>query len=109
MFLLPRRRFRLGREVCGHLRLRHLARRRPLGAALGGDDEPDALHALGIVSERRVEDSALAEAHREEDRLLFAGAAELLVRVSRRQEFDVLRRAAQAVVEFVLGMEPFAR
>src|SRR5579871_2321589 len=90
-------------------RLRHLARRGPLRAALQRDDKPDATQRVDIVTEGRVKDSALTVAEHHEDRLVMTAAVVLRIGVRRCQHRHVFTRPAQAVIKLVALVHPYTR
>src|SRR5215472_11855830 len=65
--------------------LRHFAGGRPLRAAQERGDEPDALHGRNVVSQRGVEDAALAVLDYHQHGLVLAGPAIARLRVRGRQ------------------------
>jgi hypothetical protein len=65
------------------------------------------LHGFDGVAEAGVEDAPFAVGEDHDEGLVFAGAAGGLVGEGGGQDADVFGRAAQTVVEFVFGVEPF--
>jgi hypothetical protein len=87
---------------------------RPFGAALEGDDEPDALEGrMGSfragVSENGMEDTSRAVLDGEKHGLIAPCPAGFRCEISRRQHGQVLGRAAQQAVKLVAGMHPAGR
>src|SRR3954468_9048127 len=83
----------------------------PFGSALEGGAEAAAFlwGEVGavVVAERGVEGAAFAIVANEEEGFVFAGAGLFFGGKSAGEDGEVLRRAAEAVLEFVLGVHPF--
>lgn len=84
----------------------------PFGSALKGGDEGDAAHGGGIaadVAERGVKNPAFAVGDGEEDGFVAAGAGADGFIVGGGKDGEVFGGAAEAVVEFVGGVEKGGR
>src|SRR5262249_7297590 len=87
----------------------HLSGGSPLRASLKSSDKAEAAHAVEIVAHRRVEDAALAVAHRPDHRLVFAGAALVFRGIRRGDQMHVFGRPTHTVIQLVRGVHPLAR
>ena len=93
-------------EVAWEVFLRDFSGGRPFGAALEGNDEPNAFCGVIGVSHWRVKDSTFSKGDGHHHRFVPSRAFSLFGGVGCGKDLHVVRGASKTVVQFVFGVQP---